>query len=179
MLRLTLFLLLWCYGFSASAHHFNPDNPTYLTATQDRPDGIRVQAHAGELSLRMVTYPAHPEANQPIRVELQVWNPTTKAPYEGAIELSIETQRTPFSDSLPLATKRGAEGQFSHQFKLQQDGFYLLTAEFEYHDEPYRIDLPLRSGTPFPLWPVIFTVGFVVLVLGGVALIKRRRPLQS
>ncbi len=179
MKHLALLLLLFGGTVQVAAHHVNPDRPTYLAATGGLPDGIRVQDHAGALFLRIIAYPAHPNPGQPVRIELLVRKRDSETPFSGSVEFSQESVRTPFRSMVSLGTVTAADGQFSQQFTLERDGFYLLSARFEHLNEPYRIDLPIRCGKPFPLWPIMLAVGFVILVLGGVTILKRHNEANN
>ncbi|MBF0134451.1 MAG: hypothetical protein HQL75_17925, partial [Magnetococcales bacterium] len=66
-------------------------------------------------------------------------------------------------------------GIFNQGIVFGEEGFFLVSARFEYGGEPYVIDIPLQIGNPYSLDPVLIAIGTVILVLGTVALIKRTR----
>ncbi len=179
MKYLILFVLLLGSTFHVAAHHVNPDRPTYLAASGGQPDGIRVQDHAGVLFIRMIAYPAHPKPGESVRIELLVLEREGETPFKGSVDFSRESVRTPFRSTTSLGSASAVNGQFGQEFTFDQDGFYLLSARFKHLNEPYRIDLPTRCGNPFPVWPIMLAVGFVVLVLSVVTLLKRHNKADS
>jgi len=60
-------------------------------------------------------------------------------------------------------------------FIFQNEGNYIITAEFESGGEPYVIDFPLRIGEPSPVGPIAIAAFVLISVLIGVSVAQRNK----
>ncbi|MEN8167854.1 MAG: hypothetical protein ABFR65_10315, partial [Pseudomonadota bacterium] len=60
-------------------------------------------------------------------------------------------------------------------FIFQEEGDYIITAEFESGGEPYILDFPLRIGEPAAVGPMVIAAAVILIVLIGVSVVQRKR----
>ncbi len=168
-------LLLALAGWPASAHHIL-GRPSYtLNEDSNTPPSMVVEAEIGEYSVRYMAFPAFPRPGETGRVNFYASRRDTGEPYQGRVTFTARDDSWLGGESVVLGTQGPDDNVFRQSFVFGRDGRYLVSAEFEDGGVPYRVDLPVQVGDPFPVGPLGFAAGAIAVILVGVSVVQRRR----
>lgn len=169
--------LLWVP--QVEAHHVL-GRPSYsVNEDSNTPSSMQIETQIGQYTVVITVFPAFPKPGRLTVVKLYATHTKTNASFPGPVhffvlddvwfggtpEEQIGTQERPNLDG----------GIFKQGLAFEKEGFYIISARFEYGDEPYVIDIPVQIGSPKSFDQILIAVGVVVLVLATVALIKRAK----
>lgn len=176
---LVLVLASAMWAMPSQAHHIL-GRPSYgLNEDSNTPPSIEVEAELGDYTIRYMAFPAFPRAGEAGRVNFYAKRSSDGRPFDGVVRFSARDDTWFGGESAPLGEQLPDDHVFRQGFRFGEDGNYLITAEFEDHGVPYRIDLPLRVGRALPVGPVGLAAGLVVVLLLGVSIVQRRRLLRG
>ena len=177
-----MLLLLLVSGFvalNASAHHVL-GRPAYsLNEDSNTPPSMQVETQVGDYSINYMVFPAFPKAGERGRINLYASNLDTGKSFEGTVRFKVRDDSWFAGDEEILGTQQADDFVFRQGFVFNQDGDYIITAEFESGGEPYIIDFPLRVGELTAIGPLGIAVAVILLSLVGVSVLQRRKKLGS
>ncbi|MBF0590321.1 MAG: hypothetical protein HQL53_14465 [Magnetococcales bacterium] len=170
---------------SAQAHHVL-GRPSYsLNEDSNTPPTMEVETQIGSYFVTITAFPAFPKPGQLSLIKLYATHLDDDTPFSGPITFSVMDDLLWGGEKEQVGIQQGPidpdEGVYTQGVVFQEDGDYILNAYFEAGGEPYAIDLPIRIGAPFPYLPLGLSAGVVILVLGMVSVVqrKKRRRMQE
>lgn len=181
---LMAFICLFADIIGAAAHHVL-GRPSYaLNEDSNTPSAMQVETQIGDYFINYMVFPAFPRPNQAGRVNLYVRKIDGGPAYNGKVEFTVRDDS--WSSWLGFGANKEKLGAqiiddhvYRQGFMFRKRGAYIITARFEDEKAPYTIDFPLQVGAPSPYGPIGITVGIVVVLLLGVALVQRRRAISG
>jgi hypothetical protein len=172
-------LLLLLSILDANAHHVL-GRPSYsLNEDSTTPPGMQVETQIGEYFVTYMVFPAFPGPNKPGRLNLYASRIDNGKPFQGEVSFKVLEDSWFNADEELLGVQPVDDNVFRQGFEFQQEGNYIIRAEFESAGEPYQIDFPLRIGNPAPLGPIGLSVTIIIFVLVAVSLIQRKQLVSS
>lgn len=170
-----LLIVLLGITVNAFAHHVL-GRPSYsLGEDSNTPPSMQVETQIGEFYVTYMAFPAFPKPGDSGRVNLYVKRIDNGATYDGAITFKVSDDSFFSTTQETLGTQKIDDGVYRQGFVFNEQGNFLITAEFESGGEPYRLDFPLQIGEPFPIGPIGFSVFFIALVLLFVNITQRTK----
>ncbi len=170
-----LLIILAMWTISGQAHHVL-GRPAYsLSEDSNTPPSMQVETQIGDYFVTYMAFPAFPRAQEPGRVNLYASRIDDGTPFLGEVVFKVRDNSWFSSNEEVLGRQPPDDNVFRQGFVFQQDGDYIITAEFEAGGEPYVIDFPLRIGDPLPLGPIVIAVGVILAVLIGVSVVQRKK----
>lgn len=170
-----LFLFFTIFALPSQAHHVL-GRPAYsLSEDSNTPPSMQVETQIGDYFVTYMAFPAFPQAGEPGRVNLYASRIDDGAPFLGEVTFKVRDDSWFGGNEEVLGTQPPGDNVFRQGFVFQQDGDYIITAQFEAGGEPYVIDFPLRIGDPSALGPVTIAAGVILAVLVGVSVIQRKK----
>ncbi len=187
--RLILFVMISLVSLTAlasraMAHHVL-GRPSYaLNEDSNTPSSMQVETQIGDYFINYMVFPAFPRPNEAGRVNLYIRKLDGGAAYGGKVAFSVRDNS--WSAWLGLDDNREQLGAqviddnvYRQGFVFRRHGSYIISAHFMDGETPYDIDFPLQVGAPSPVGPIGIAVVLIVLVLGGVSLVQRRRAVSG
>lgn len=164
---------------SASAHHVL-GRPSYnLSEDSTTPPSAQIEVILGAYQITFMAFPAFPKPEEQGRLNLYIAALSDDSPFQGEVTFSVRDDswfNFLTDGNREIIGRQSLDGQvFRQGFIFKETGDYLVTASFESGGEPYKVDFPLRVGTPPPVGPVGLTIAVLMLVLIGVNIINRKR----
>lgn len=170
-----VFVLLIVVPDYVAAHHVL-GRPSYsLNESSNTPPSMQVETRIGKYYVTYMVFPAFPKPNEQGRINLYIKGIKDGKPFIGKVAFKILNDSWFSSKEETLGIQQSDDSVYRQGFMFRKAGYYLVRAEFSAHNEPYIIDFPLRIGSPWPIGPVGFIVGFIVLMLLLVNFKIRRR----
>lgn len=177
-----LLLVLLISGFAAlnaSAHHVL-GRPAYsLNEDSNTPPSMQVETQVGDFSINYMVYPAFPKAGERGRINLYASTLDTGESFNGTVRFTVRDDSWFAAEEEVLGTQQPDDFVFRQGFVFNEDGDYIITAEFESGGEPYIIDFPLRVGELSAVGPPGIAVAIILLTLVAVSVLQRRKRLGS
>lgn len=157
------------------AHHVL-GRPSYsLGEDSNTPPSMQVETQIGDFYVTYMAFPAFPKPGDSGRVNLYVKRIDNGATFDGEIAFKVRDNSFFSSKEEILGVQKIDDGVYRQGFVFNEEGDFLITAEFESGGQPYIIDFPLRIGEPFPIGPIGFSVFFIALVLLFVNITQRKK----
>ena len=176
--KFTLACLIFTYSLSVYAHHVL-GRPAYsLSADSNTPPSLQVETQIGEYFVTYMAFPAFPKPKEQGRVNLYASRIDNGTPFDGLVTFKVRDDSWFSTNEEILGTQNIDDNVYRQGFLFNEEGNYIITAEFESGGEPYIIDFPLRIGEPAPVGPIGITVAILVVVLVGVNLLQRKRKFR-
>lgn len=177
-----LLLSLLVFGglcVSAYAHHVL-GRPAYsLNEDSNTPPSMEIETQIGDYRVSYMVFPAFPKAGQRGRINLYASHIDTGLAFSGTVRFKVRDDSWFAGEEELLGTQQPDDFVFRQGFEFNQDGDYIISAEFESGGEPYIIDFPLRVGAPTAIGPLGIAVAVIVFALFSVSLLQRRKKLGS
>jgi hypothetical protein len=172
---LIIIALIWACGLPAYAHHVL-GRPAYsLSADSNTPPSMQVETQVGDYFVTYMAFPAFPKPNEQGRVNLYASRIDNGAPFDGKVTFRVRDDSWFAGDEETLGVQAIDDNVYRQGFVFNEEGNYIITAEFESGSEPYIIDFPLRIGEPAPVGPIGITLAVLVSVLVVVNIVQRKR----
>lgn len=182
LIRKLLLLLIFVSGLlalNASAHHVL-GRPAYsLNEDSNTPPSMQIETQVGDFSINYMVYPAFPKAGERGRINLYASNLDTGQSFSGKVKFKVRDDSWFGGEEEVIGIQMPDDFVFRQGFVFNQDGDYIITAEFEANGEPYVIDFPLRVGELSAIGPPGIAVAVILLSLVGVSVLQRRKRLGS
>ena len=173
-----LALLLWqlpLFAAPAMAHHVL-GRPSYnLNEDSNTPSSLQMETQVGDYFVTMMAFPAFLRPNTPGRINLYATHLDTGVAYAGRVTFTVREDSWFAAHADRLGVQQPDDKVFRQGFVFREEGDYIISAEFEANGESYRIDLPLRVGTPLPVLTFGLAAGAAMLVAAAVLFRNRRR----
>lgn len=168
------FLLLLCW-VPSHAHHVL-GRPAYsLSEDSNTPPSMQVETQIGDYFVTYMAFPAFPSPQQPGRVNLYASRIDDGTPYIGEVSFKVRDAGWFSEDGELLGVQPSDDNVYRQGFVFQEEGDYVIVAEFESGGEPYIIDFPLRIGEPAAVGPMVIAAAVILIVLIGVSIVQRKR----
>lgn len=159
----------------AYAHHVL-GRPAYsLNEDSNTPPSMEIETQIGKYYVTMMAFPAFPKPGQRGRVNLYAVRIDNGESYKGTVTFKVRKDSWFDSEQEILGTQPADDRVYRQGFAFHKAGNYIIRAEFESSGEPYRLDFPVRIGSPVPIGPIGLTVGSLAVLLIGVNIFQRRR----
>jgi len=158
------------------AHHVL-GRPAYsLNEDSNTPPSMQVETQIGNYFVTYMVYPAFPRAGEPGRINLYASHMDSGEPFAGEVTFTVRDDVW-FGGAEPevLGVQPQDDSVFRQGFVFNDDGSYIIRAEFQAEGEPYRVDFPLRIGQPSPVGPLTIAVIVLLVVLIAANLFQRKR----
>ncbi len=166
-------LLMVCY--SAQAHHVL-GRPSYsLGSESNTPPSAQVETQIGDYYVTYMVFPAFPEPNQPGRVNLYISRIDNGETFQGRVTFRIIDDGWFNSRQELLGIQEVDDNVYRQGFEFNEDGDYIIRAEFAPDDELYKIDFPLQIGEKSLLGPIGIGVAVILIMLFGVNIMQRKK----
>ncbi|VAW78223.1 FIG00921845: hypothetical protein [hydrothermal vent metagenome] len=167
---------LFAFMAPVFAHHVL-GRPAYsLNEDSNTPPSMQVETQIGNYFVTYMVYPAFPRAGEPGRINLYASHMDTGEPFNGEVTFTVRDDVW-FGGAEPevLGVQPQDDSVFRQGFVFNDDGSYIIRAEFQAEGEPYLVDFPLRIGQPSPVGPLTITVIILLVVLIAANLFQRKR----
>lgn len=173
--RIIVLLNVLIISSNSFAHHVL-GRPSYsLGEDSNTPPSMQVETQIGDFYVTYMAFPAFPKIGDSGRVNLYVKRIDNGVTYDGKVTFKVSDDSY-FSSSVEiLGVQKIDDGVYRQGFVFNEEGQFLITAEFESNGQPYIIDFPLQIGKPFPIGPIGFSIFFIVLVLTFVNITQRKK----
>jgi len=168
----------------AAAHHVL-GRPAYsLSEDSNTPPSMQAETRIGDFFVTYMVFPAFPEPGKAGRINLYATRIDDGTSFQGHVSFKVRDDswlaRLGIGDNPErLGVQPPDDNVFRQGFLFGAAGDYIVTAEFQAGGEPYVIDLPLRVGEPGPVGPFGIAVVLLLIVLGTVTLVQRRRAMTG
>jgi len=158
------------------AHHVL-GRPSYsLGEDSNTPPSMQIETQIGDFYITYMAFPAFPKIGDSGRVNLYVKRIDDGTTYDGAVTFKVSDDNLFFDSSIEiLGVQKIDDGVYRQGFVFNEEGQFLITAEFESAGQPYIIDFPLQIGKPFPIGPIGFSIFCIALVLIMVNIVQRKK----
>ncbi|MDP6818332.1 MAG: hypothetical protein QF449_09885 [Alphaproteobacteria bacterium] len=170
-------------GFAAAHHVLG--RPAYsLNEDSNTPPGTQIEAQIGDYVVTYMAYPAFPRPDSPGRINLYASRIDDGTPFAGEVTFKVRDDSWLSGifggdEQETLGTQNPDGNVFRQGFLFEEEGDYMISAEFESGGEPYIVDFQLRIGEPTPYGILGVAVALVLAALIGVSLIQRRRAMAG
>ena len=173
--HLILISILLIVTSNAFSHHVL-GRPSYsLGADSNTPPSMQVETQLGDFYITYMAFPAFPKPGDSGRVNLYVKRIDNGATFDGKVSFKVSDDSFFSSTEEVLGLQSIDDGVYRQGFVFNEEGAFLITAEFESGGQPYIIDFPLQIGEPFPIGPIGITIFFIALVLIFVNVTQRKK----
>ena len=172
MLLLTVNSLV---ALNASAHHVLGKPAYSLNEDSNTSPSMQVETQLGDFSVIYMVFPAFPKAGEKGRINLFATKLDTGESFTGTVQFKVRDDSWFAGEEEVLGTTQADDFVYRQGFVFNQDGDYIITAEFESDGEPYVIDFPLRVGEAKAFGPLAVAATIILLTLVGVSLLQRRK----
>ncbi len=175
ILNLVIVFGLLMVSYSAQAHHVL-GRPSYsLGSESNTPPSAQVETQIGDYYVTYMVFPAFPEPNQPGRVNLYVSRIDNGEPFQGRVTFRIIDDGWFNSRQELLGVQEVDDNVYRQSFEFNEDGDYIIRAEFVPDGELYKIDFPLQIGEKELFGPIGTGVAVFLIVLFGVNIMQRKK----
>jgi len=174
--RLHLLVVLIVLAVPPAWAHHVLGRPSYaLNEDSNTPPALQLEVQIGDYFVTSMVFPAFPRAGEQSRVNLYARHLDDDKPYMGTVRFFVRDDRW-FADPPEFLGEQPVDDNvFRQGIVFSVDGDYIISAEFEADGQPYKVDFPLRIGSPAPIGPLGLTLGAITFVLVGVNVLQRRR----
>ncbi len=164
----------------AAAHHVLGRPASSLNEESNTPSALQGDAQLGNYTLTYMVFPAFPKPGAAGRINLYVRG--GEKPFHGKVSFKVSndtwlSRLGVKGETKMLGRQVPDDHVYRQNFTFGQAGDYIITAEFEDGQEPYRLDFPLRIGDPAPIGPIGIIAGLLAVALIGVGVAQRRRSM--
>ena len=166
-------------ALNASAHHVLGKPAYSLNKDSNTPPSMQVETQLGDYSINYMVFPAFPKAGEKGRINLYASKLDTGESFTGTVQFKVRDDSWFGGEEEVLGVQQADDFVYRQDFVFNQDGEYIITAEFESDGEPYVVDFPLRVGTPTAIGPLVIAVAIILLSLVGVSMLQRRKTPDS
>lgn len=162
-------------SYSVQAHHVL-GRPSYsLGSESNTPPSAQVETQIGDYYVTYMVFPAFPEPNQPGRVNLYISRIDNGEPFQGRVTFNIINDGWFSNQQELLGIQEVDDNVYRQGFEFNEDGDYIIRAEFLPDGELYKIDFPLQIGEKELLGPIGTGVAVILIVLSGVNIMQRKK----
>lgn len=157
------------------AHHVL-GRPAYgLSGDGTTPSAAQMETQVGNYFVTMMAYPGIIRPGEPGRIKLYAMHMDSGERLDVVVTFQVRDDSWLPGDAETLGTQNAVDLVYTQDFMFRDAGDYLISAVFEAGGEPYRVDFPLRVGTPVPWAPLVFAGLVIAAALGGAGVVQRRR----
>lgn len=171
--------LLILFSGTTTAHHVL-GRPAYsLSEYSNTPPSMQVETRIGDYFVTYMVFPAFPKSGERGRINLYAHRLDNGIAYSGEVTFKVKN-KVYFGNTNEeiLGTQQPDDTVFRQGFEFDEDGDYIITAEFISHGEQYSIDFPLRIGPDSAIGPIGIIVSVIAIILITVNVTQRKRQLR-
>jgi hypothetical protein len=178
-LRIALFVILFCQGIGLSYAHHILGRPAYsLNEDSNTPPSMNLETRVGDYFVTAMVYPAFPRPEESGRINFYATHVDSGKPLNTGVSFKVREDSWFSQHQENLGAQVLDDNVYRQAFAFNQEGDYIITAEFQAGGENYQIDFPLRVGEPVVIGPLGAIVAVIGLMLLAATLIKRKRLLR-
>ncbi|MCP4429690.1 MAG: hypothetical protein GY806_01800 [Gammaproteobacteria bacterium] len=170
-----LFLVTALLSAQAFSHHVL-GRPSYsLNEDSNTPPSMNIETQIGNYFVTAMVYPAFPKPNEAGRIHFYAAHLDNGEPLNTDVTFRVKDDSWFSNQQEKLGAQVLDDSVYRQGFVFQQEGNYIITAEFVADNQAYSIDFPMSVGNPLPVGPLGIAVGIIVLVLITVSIVQRKR----
>ena len=169
------FLFVVALQSTACAHDVAGQPAHVLSEDPDTPPSVQMQTRIGQYHVTYMAFPAFPKPGELGTVNLYASRIDNEQLYSGEVTFKVRDDSLFSSWEQTIGTQQIHDDHYSQNFVFEEDGNYIIRAEFEADGEPYSVDLPLTIGTPLSFGTIGVVSGVILIALVTVNLVQRRR----
>ena len=174
-LQLLLFFVTALLSAQALSHHVL-GRPAYsLNEDSNTPPSMNIETQVGNYFVTAMVYPAFPKPGEAGRIHFYATHLDNAVPLNTDVTFRVKDDGWFTNQQEKLGAQILDDSVYRQGFIFQQEGNYIITAEFVADNEAYTIDFPMSVGNPQPVGPLGIAVGIIVLVLLTVSIVQRKR----
>ena len=133
---LILFFILIVSWVPSHAHHVL-GRPAYsLNEDSNTPPSMQVETQIGDYFVTYMAFPAFPRPQEPGRVNLYASRIDDGLPFQGEVTFKVRDDSWFNNDEELLGVQPPDDNVYRQGFIFQQEGNYIVTAEFESVNQP-------------------------------------------
>jgi len=177
--QLALFFAVALVSVQAISHHVL-GRPAYsLNEDSNTPPSMNIETQIGNYFVTAMVYPAFPKPNEAGRIHFYATHLDSGEPLNTDVIFKVKDNGWFSKQQEKLGAQVLDDSVYRQGFIFQQQGDYVITAEFVADNEPYTIDFPMTVGDPLPIGPLGIAVAVIILVLVTVSLAQRKRLMRA
>ncbi len=147
------------------AHHVL-GRPSYsLNEDSNTPPSMQSEVIVGDYNISYMAFPAFPKPNEPGRINFYASHIDTGKSYAGKVTFKIRKDSWFPTNTQTLGIQTEDDHVYRQNFTFKEGGNYIISAEFQDNNTPYKIDFPLRVGAPISTVPLGILIGISILIL--------------
>ncbi len=174
-----LFVILFCQGIGLSYAHHVLGRPAYsLNEDSNTPPSMNLETQVGDYFVTAMVYPAFPRPNEPGRINLYATHVDSGKPLNTGVSFRVREDSWLSGHEESLGAQVLDDNVYRQAFVFNQEGDYIITAEFQIDGERYTIDFPLRVGKSLAFGPLGISIAIIVVVLLAVSIVQRKRMMR-
>jgi len=159
------FLIAALISSQVFAHHVL-GRPSYsLNEDSNTPPSTQIEMLIGDYNINYMAFPAFPKPNEQGRINFYASHIITGKSFVGEVTFKIKNDNWFSSKETTLGVQTEDDHIYHQSFAFKNEGDYIISAEFQDNDIPYKIDFPLRVGSPTTISPLGILVGGFLLIL--------------
>ena len=165
--RPLLYILLLLFSSLSFAFHIM-DGPSYT------PEAMTVEKTIGNYDVSFEITPTFVETNKVAVITLHISEIDTGYSLEKPVTFSIFNDYVLFLGAqIKLGKQRVSKRVYRQEFLIEEQGNYIIRAQFNELEEPFIIDLPIKVGSGEPLTIIISTILLILIFLACIRKIKQ------
>ncbi len=170
-----LFLVTALLSTQAVSHHVL-GRPAYsLNEDSNTPPSMNIETQIGNYFVTAMVFPAFPRPHEAGRIHFYATHLDSGEPLNTDVTFRVKDNSWFSSHEEKLGAQVLEDNVYRQGFIFQQQGDYIITAEFVADDKPYTVEFPMSVGNPLPVGPLGIAVGVIVLTLITVSVVQRKR----
>jgi len=169
------FMAAFALQSSAFAHDV-PGKPSHVMSDDpNAPPSLQMESQVGQYHLTLIAFPAFLTPDETGTVNLYAMRVDDGQPFFGEVTFKVRNDSLFSSREETIGTQQIHGDHYSQDFVFEENGDYIIRAEFEADGESHAVDLPLTIGTPSSLGTIGVVIAALLIALIIVNLVQRQR----
>ncbi|MCP4186930.1 MAG: hypothetical protein GY763_04915 [Gammaproteobacteria bacterium] len=177
--QLLIFIVTVLISAQAVSHHVL-GRPAYsLNENSNTPPSMNIETQIGNYFVTAMVFPAFPKPNEAGRVHFYATHLDSGEPLNTDVIFRVKDNGWFSNHEEKLGAQVLDDSVYRQGFIFQQQGDYIITAEFVADNQPYTIDFPMTVGNPAPVGPLGIAITIIVFILMAVSIVQRKRLIRA
>ncbi len=177
--QLLIFIVTALISAQAVSHHVL-GRPAYsLNEDSNTPPSMNIETQIGNYFVTAMVFPAFPKPNEAGRVHFYATHLDSGEPLNTDVIFRVKDNGWFSNHEEKLGAQVLDDSVYRQGFIFQQQGDYIITAEFVADNQPYTIDFPMTVGNPAPVGPLGIAITIIVFILMAVSIVQRKRLIRA
>ncbi len=177
--QLLIFIVTVLISAQAVSHHVL-GRPAYsLNENSNTPPSMNIETQIGNYFVTAMVFPAFPKPNEAGRVHFYATHLDSGEPLNTDVIFRVKDNGWFSNHEEKLGAQVLDDSVYRQGFIFQQQGDYIITAEFVADNQPYSIDFPMTVGNPAPVGPLGIAITIIVFILMAVSIVQRKRLIRA